>query len=168
MEGPSKPDESPRPHRRRRWLVLLVVAAAAVASYWVLPWLLMPDDLRRMQGAWKIVKHTEGGKEFAQVRDKRCQIVGSRFGADEEWYQVRVEPEGKKIYICQASANEYELLGFKIPLPFALTRPSECICAEYQFTDRQLVISIEGVLDVATGQVTDRPDAPHRIYLERP
>jgi hypothetical protein len=169
MEGPSSPANSARPRRRRRWLILLVILAAAVASYWVLPWLLMPEDLRRMQGVWNIVKFTEGEKERRPQAEDSMQIIGTRLlGRDDDWYEIRVAPPEKRIYFYRGSATEYELLGIKIRLPLALTRPSECVCLEYQLTDRQLVLRIKGMMDVATGQVMERPDEPQSIHFERP
>jgi hypothetical protein len=171
MEGASQPDNSARPRRKRRWLILLLLLVVGVGSYWIVPWLLMPGDLRRMQGVWKVVKLADGDKETpANPGQDRLHVVGSRFfaKADEEWYQARVAPEEKRMYFYHGSSHEYELFGIKIRLPFMVTRPTECVCLEYQLTDRQLVLSVKGMMDVATGQVTDRPDEPHRIYLERP
>src|SRR5262245_36717456 len=61
--------------RKLRWF--LVLLALGVGAWFALPWILMPADLRRMQGTWKIVRYVEGDKEIE--RDEESVIItGSR------------------------------------------------------------------------------------------
>jgi hypothetical protein len=93
--------------RRRFWMFVALLLVAVPASLWAIPWLLMPQDLWRMQAEWKLVRVETKGNDWenTQEGDSDITITGSRLRLDSrsEYLMLRVEPTERLTKACRQS-----------------------------------------------------------------
>jgi hypothetical protein len=152
---------------RRRFLVFLaLLLVVVIASFWVIPWLLMPRDLWRMQGEWKLVR-VETKDSTLEATENVVTITGSRLrlNSKSEYMMLRVQPTERTFELVLLEAPERTLLGFKVPVPPWLMTPRRSSFGDYELSDKRLVLHVRGSRDPATGDVTEEFE---KAYLERP
>ena len=157
--------------RPRRWRRFFTAAAVffviVVALIWLLPWLLMPEDLRRMQGQWAFVRIETATNPNVKEGAADLTVTGSRFEVSDEpdAYLIRLDPALRKFAIyAPDEANERKFLGFTVRLPLWLQTPTSYYVGEYEWTDDGFVLCVRGTVE--NGEQVPM-DEWRKIHLKR-
>jgi hypothetical protein len=162
-----QPTLTNRPPRRwRRVIAFAIAVLVIVASIWLLPWLLMPEDLRRMQGVWQLVRiETKTDPNVKDDSKAGVTITGSRFAVtDEPNAYLRLDPDEAKFSIFVPDENERKFLGFTVPAHLWLLTPSNCVVGNYELANDQLTLSLTG--EIRNGQFTPHHEGL-KVHLKR-
>ena len=110
-------------HQSRKLRYGIALIAIGIAGYFVLPWLLMPADLRRMQGTWKLVRVVDGDKErVVSDLDKHIVITGNHvLTPDGSSIYFEIQPEQKTLVFYEA--DSVKVYGVHFHVPIWLRRP---------------------------------------------
>jgi len=146
---------SPVAPPRRRWhhswklrgpILLLLLC---VAAYFVLPWLLIPADLRRIQGTWKIVRIVHRGQEKRGEEVGKLVVISRThllIDGDLSWFELR--PEQKMLVAYEPES--VKVLGIDIQIPIWLRRPESLrnppagnVC-RYELSESRLIVMMPG------------------------
>jgi len=122
VSSPVSPRQRLQPSRKLRYGIALI--AICVAGYWVLPWLLMPADLRSIQGTWKIVRLVKRGQEVADWQVGRLVVIsGNRIVRvyREESTSFEIRPEQRALVLYEPESAK--VLGVDIQVPIWIRRP---------------------------------------------
>jgi hypothetical protein len=146
--------------RTRRWRRLFVALAGltlvAVAAIILLPWLLMPDDLRRMQGEWTVVcTESKSGKDFNTAVDQEFAISGSRLKVDRnrDPLLIRLDAASRSFTFYLPDNNARRFFGFRLPVPNWLLTSRDGLIGEYELSDDTLVLCIRGSIQFGERRV---------------
>jgi hypothetical protein len=171
-----QPTLTTKPPRRWRrfFIVLMLLVLAGFASLWLLPWLLMPEDLRRIQGEWTAY-HIESGllgdielNEVNAPTGVAVRITGNRldFSTDAGGHSViDLEPDGRKLRIAIFLDQRVSFLGFKSTLPAWLSSPVKEYVGDYTLTRSELVYVLRGKLK--DGKQIPLEGEWRKVYLKR-
>ena len=153
--------------RSRNGAYLGVLIVLLAAGYWFHDWFFMPEDLRRMQGDWVIVKVTNGRGEIEaeEIQAKILSFKGRSFvQPDNE--PAPFEVNDGIFYLCDPE-NTHTLFGFRFRLPLWLSRAKGVAFGTYEFKDGQLVLALIGEVDESKNRKELSAEAQEIIYLER-
>lgn len=148
--------EKPKRRRIRRVIIVLVaVILCLVALCWLLPWLLMPEDLRRMQGTWGVVRiETESNLPEKNRSGSTMTITGSKLEISDEQteYLIRLDPTNRGFSIYEpGDDNRRTFLGFTMRIPPWLMTPSRRYTGEYELTEDGLVLCVRDIVENGKG-----------------
>ena len=151
--------------KRRRWFAsrklryAALLLAVGVLGYFALPWLLMPADLRRMQGTWKVVRVVNDGNE--EAKDAATFVfVGNRVNVindtdkQVESYTIDCRPEPRELRIYKE--EEITIFGTTVHVPVWLKPARISIDIHYEIVDARLTLRF------------DLGGTKREIFLERP
>ena len=137
-------------HQSRKLRYGVALIAICVAGYFLLPWLLMSGDLRRLQGTWRIVRIEIGGLELRENPqfDDAFIFAGNRLtnmgAGGQATFFVDLEPDQRKMTIYDG--EEIDVLGLKFRVPAWVRRPSRerhgraFLEMDYELDDSRLVL----------------------------
>jgi len=156
---------APLATRRRRSLqiiYLLALISLLLGAYLFHHWFFMPEDLRRMQGNWVIVKVTDarGDVEQKPGHPEVVTFMGRTAvlpGMPDEF--IPFDIKDGTFYLCDPD-NTHTILGFKVSLPLWLSRAKGVAFGTYEFRDGRLVLCFIGEMD-------ESRKAQEVLYLER-
>ncbi|GEM_PF-5888193 len=150
--------------RSRKLVYLGLLLIGAVVSAWLLDWLLMPDDLRRLQGAWKTVRTITRGKEELAPFDRlvfsgRRVTIVKNAGAIQNSFALEIHSDRRELVVYDE--QKLTFLGMTFRLPLWLTRtPGAAEFAHYELTDKLVLRT--------PAEESDEGGAPGcDIFLER-
>jgi hypothetical protein len=134
-------------HQSRKLRYGVVLLGIGIAAYLALPWLLMPADLRRMQGTWKIVRVVSAGEEDQEDPElgRVIVVVGNRIGShDGRSMLFEVRPEQKTLVNYEPDSVTVFGLEFHVPIwlrrPASLRHPVPTLVSNYEFNGPDLIL----------------------------
>jgi len=144
--------------RKLRYLALLIVIG--IAGFWLLPWILMPADLRALQGTWKVVEVHGNGKEpsgYATISIRGDQLtfreqLGDVARAENYVIDLRALERELRLHVPEV----INVFGSKHNVPLWLWRSKDFILFNYELETPRLVLHLQ------LGDGTER-----KIVLER-
>lgn len=127
-------------HQSRKLRYGVALVALGVAGYFVLSLLLMPADLRRMQGTWKLVRAVHDGKEAAASGLGKIVVINGNRALSPDgrsnWFEIR--PEQKTLVFYEP--HSMKVFGVEFHLPVWLRRPHLRNTCRYYLGESSLVL----------------------------
>ncbi len=152
-----------QPSPKRRWwrarnLVCLgLLLAVGATVFCCQDWLFMSADLRRMQGAWTVVRVVDPeGSEVALAKNPLTWRFTGHQVTTNTSENLWLDASAGRFRRSDAAENEHAVFGFKFRLPVVLARPRFYEEGTYEIGDNQ--ITFWGSTD------RDRMDQPGLTY----
>jgi hypothetical protein len=153
--------------RSRKLQAMLFLLGGGVLLIWFLPRLLMPEDLRRMQGEWRLSRaqgerHVEGAIAFETwtIGGDRLQLAGG------PPMGFRIDAATRTFYIFAVNDTEWNLLGIKVQVPWWLLRHSNYTFGQYELEDGRLTLLFQGEGDAKNPPAKADPNRLWKFSLD--
>ena len=168
-EKPLGPTPRRRWWRSRKLVYLAVLIGLVIGGILLHDWLFMPEDLRRMQGTWKVAKVLTADDKLVDVGKPPIDItfVGRHVILHDD-DRCPLEIRDGKFFLYDISLDEERTyFGFKVHVPIWLRRPNRVIYGTYEYADQQLIFWLKGGANLVENIRDEREDQQLRVYLER-
>ena len=148
MNASSTPAAPPRRRKRRAWKVVLTLAVACVAMYYVHQWFFVPEDVRRLQGTWRIVKvvygdaepHTAEGWLVFNGNRLREGREGDKQGESRPWIAFDLFPDERQLIAYEQPT--FSVLGMTFNVPAWFEPRDRLVGLSYELTGDRLILCV--------------------------